>query len=41
MSVGAGRIPAVCELVIGRGSSVFIVMSIQSVCVVWSGGVLD
>lgn len=40
ISVGASRIPAVCELVIGRGSSLFAIMTVQSVWVVRSGRVL-
>lgn len=34
-------LPAVGMLVIGRGSSVFAIVDVQSFCVVWSWGILN
>lgn len=41
MVVSASCIPAVCMLVIGRGTSVFAVVDVQSFCVVRSWGILN
>lgn len=41
MGVSASCLPAVCMLVIGRGPSVFVVVDVQSFCMVGSGGILN
>lgn len=41
VNVGARCLPAVCLLLIGRAPSVSVVVDVQSLCMVGSGGILN